>query len=158
MAESAEPAEPDRSVPDPPRGEPLVDLTLTAAPLDLASAYAAVAHPQCGGVGVFAGVVRDHHQGDAIDHLDYEAWQDQALPALRAVADDVLSRFPGVRAVHLAHRTGRLDVGEVSVVCAASAPHRGEAIAATQALIDQLKQTVPIWKHEHLADGGSRWP
>lgn len=143
---------------DPPRGDTRIHVHLTEEPLDVADAVAEVAHPQCGGIGVFLGAVRDHHEGAAVGSLEYEAWEEEARPALRAVAQRAVRRFEGVRAVHLSHRLGHLAVGEVSVIVAASAPHRAEAIAAAEALIDDLKRTVPIWKQEHLADGSSRWP
>lgn len=143
---------------DPPRGATRVTALLTTRPLDLAAAQADVADDTCGGIGLFAGVVRNHHEGDAVAHLEYEAWEEQAQPALEAVGHAVLEAHPSVRAVHLAHRLGRLEVGEVSVVVAASAPHRAEAIHAAHDAIDRLKASVPIWKHEHLADGTSRWP
>lgn len=143
---------------DPPRGQPSVTIVFTDDELDLVAAYAAVAHREAGGVGLFAGVVRDHHLGESVAGLEYEAWDEPARAALRTVADGVLADFTGVRAVHLAHRLGPLEVGEVSVIVAASAPHRGEAIAATEALIDRLKDGVPIWKKEFLTDGDTRWP
>lgn len=143
---------------DPPRRAPTVETFLTEEPLDVGAAYAAVAHPECGGVGLFAGVVRNHHEGDAVDGLVYEAWESRAEEALRDVARAVLEEYPDVRSVYAGHRLGPLSVGEVSVVVAASAPHRAEAIAATRSLIDRLKSTVPIWKQEELADGRSRWP
>ncbi len=143
---------------DPPRTDPTVVVLLTHEPLDVAAAHDGVLHPQSGGVGLFSGVVRDHHEGAAVDHLVYEAWEERAEAAMRDVAEAVVTDFPGVRRVHVAHRLGPLAVGEVSVVCAASAPHRHEAIAAAQALIDRVKATVPIWKQELLADGDARWP
>lgn len=143
---------------DPPRGTPRVTVLLTHDPLDVAAAHDEVVHPEAGGIGVFSGVVRDHHEGAAVDHLAYEAWEERAEAAMRAVADGVLDEFTGVRCVYVGHRLGPLAVGEVSVLCAASAPHRAEALAATQALIDRVKDTVPIWKQEFLADGTDRWP
>lgn len=143
---------------DPPRDATRVSVHLTEDPLDVTRAVADVTDPSCGGIGVFLGVVRDHHEGAAVGSLEYEAWEEQARPALEAVAEGVLDRFGGVRAVHLSHRLGHLEIGEVSVIVAASAPHRAEAIAAAEALIDDLKRTVPIWKREQLVDGSSRWP
>ncbi|MBW3561370.1 MAG: molybdenum cofactor biosynthesis protein MoaE [Actinobacteria bacterium] len=142
----------------PPRADPRVTVVLDREALDIAAAAEAVSHPQCGGIGVFLGVVRDHHAGEAVDSLDYEAWEDRAVSEMRAVGEGVVERFPGVRAVHLAHRLGHLEIGEPSVIVAASAPHRAEALDACRALIDDLKASVPIWKHEHLADGTTRWP
>lgn len=143
---------------DPPRSGVAVETLLTAAPLDVAAAHRAVEHPQAGGVGVFTGLVRDHHDGADVDHLEYEAWEHRAEQALEEVARDVAAAHPSVRAVHVAHRVGRLEVGDVSVVCAASAPHRDQALAAAAALIDEVKARVPIWKRETLADGTVRWP
>lgn len=143
---------------DPPRSDPTVTVVLTHDRLDVADAHAAVLHPEAGGIGLFSGVVRDHHEGAAVDHLVYEAWEEQATAAMRAVAEGVLADHGGVRCVYVGHRLGPLAVSEVSVVCAASAPHRAEAIAAAQALIDRVKRTVPIWKQEFLADGRGRWP
>lgn len=135
-----------------------VTTAITDQPLDVAAALAEVTHPQAGGVGLFVGVVRDHHEGEAVTGLDYESWEGRADEELRRVADEVAARFPGVRAVHAVHRVGPLTVGDPSVVVAVSAPHRDEALAATHTLIDRLKDEVPIWKREHLADGSSRWP
>lgn len=143
---------------DPARGEVRVTVELTTDPLDVARAHELVVHPEAGGIGLFSGTVRNHHAGDAVDSLVYEAWHEQAEEAMRAVADGVVAAFPGVRCVYVGHRLGPLAVGEVSVVCAASAPHRDEALAAATALIDRVKASVPIWKHEFLTDGRDRWP
>lgn len=146
------------STTDPARQDVGVVVHLSERPLDVAAAHADVAHPEAGGIGLFTGVVRNHHAGAAVDHLEYEAWEEQAEPRLREVADAVVRDFPGVRAVHVSHRIGRLEIGEIAVICAASAPHRHEAIQAATALIDRVKDTVPIWKKETLTDGTVRWP
>lgn len=143
---------------DPDRAGVQVRTRLTTQPLDVAAAHRDVEHPEAGGVGVFSGLVRNHHEGDRIDHLEYEAWEDRATELLEQVAHAVAAAHPSVRAVHVAHRLGRLEVGEVSVVCAASAPHREQALAAASALIDEVKARVPIWKRETLRDGTVRWP
>ena len=148
----------DRSTTDPSRADVRIDTAITDDPLDAAAAYPAVADPSCGGVAVFVGVVRDHHEGESVQGLTYEVWEEQAQAALRRVAVEVAEVHRAVRAVYARHRTGALGVGEPSVVVAASAPHRGEAFAACRELIDRLKAEVPIWKQEHLADGDSRWP
>lgn len=135
-----------------------VRVRLTHERIGLDEAHEAVAHPESGGVAVFAGAVRNHHEGVTVRGITYEAWEDRALPAMRAVADEVLKVFPTVRAIYIAHRVGSLTVGDVSVVVAASAPHRHEAFGAARMLIDRVKAAVPIWKHEHLGDGTSRWP
>ena len=143
---------------DPDRADVRVRCLLTRDPLDVGVAHDDVAHPEAGGIGVFSGLVRNHHDGEAVDHLEYEAWEGRAEQALAEVARDVAAAHPSVRAVHVAHRIGRLEVGEVSVVCAASAPHRDQALAAASDLIDEVKARVPIWKRETLADGTVRWP
>ncbi len=143
---------------DPARTEVRVRTLLTRDPLDLAAAHTDVEHPEAGGVGVFSGLVRNHHDGDAVDHLEYEAWEDRAEQMLDEVARAVAAEHPSVRAVHVSHRIGRLEVGEISVLCAASAPHRDQALAAASALIDEVKAQVPIWKRETLVDGTVRWP
>ena len=143
---------------DPPRGDVRVVTWLTRDPLDVAAAHRSVEHPEAGGIGVFSGLVRNHHDGAAVDHLEYEAWEDRATQMLDDVARDVAAAHPSLRAVHVAHRIGRLEVGELSVVCAASAPHRDQALVAAAALIDEVKARVPIWKRETLVDGTVRWP
>ncbi|HEX9767026.1 MAG TPA: molybdenum cofactor biosynthesis protein MoaE [Nitriliruptorales bacterium] len=143
---------------DPPRAQVLFEVDLTTEPLDVAAAHAFVVHDEAGGIGLFTGVVRNHHDGHAVDHLDYEAWEDRARDELDAVARKVAEAHPGVRRIHVSHRLGRLEVGDVSVICAASAPHRLEAITAAHELIDLVKEHVPIWKRETLADGEVRWP
>lgn len=131
---------------------------LTTDVLDAGAAHDDVLDDEAGGVGVFSGVVRNHHEGRPVREITYEAWEDVAPAALREVANDVVARHPGVRAVHVVHRLGRLDVGEVSIVCAASAPHRDEALRAASALIDEVKGRVPVWKREVFADGTVGWP
>ena len=143
---------------DPPRAAVRVVTRLTEEPLDVAAAHRDVEDRESGGVGVFTGMVRDHHDGEAVAHLFYEAWEDRARQALEEVAEVVARQHPSVRAVHVSHRIGHLEVGEVSVVGAASAPHRQQALAAAGDLIDEVKRRVPIWKRETLADGTVRWP
>lgn len=146
-----------RAETDPPRPRPRIAVELTSEPLSVSAAYDDVSHPESGGIGVFVGTVRNHHEGAAVTGLSYEAWEERARDLLMEVAQEVVAEFAGVRAVHVAHRLGDLDVGDASVVVAASAPHRDEAITAARALIDRVKERVPIWKREHLADGTARW-
>ena len=115
----------------------------------------AVRHPSCGGVALFVGVVRDHDHGDGVRALDYEAHPD-ALEAMARTCRTVVERTDAVR-VAAVHRVGALRVGDLAVVVAAAAPHRGQAFDACRDLIDTLKTETPIWKHQHLADGSSEW-
>jgi molybdopterin synthase catalytic subunit len=116
---------------------------------------AAVRHPQCGGIALFVGVVRDHDHGEAVTALDYSA-HPSAVETLRRVCAEVAARH-GVTRIGAVHRTGHLDVGDTAVAVAVAAPHRGEAFTACRDLIDTLKATVPIWKHQSFADGSDEW-
>jgi molybdopterin synthase catalytic subunit len=124
-------------------------------PLSVDEVLAAVADPAAGGLVVFVGTVRDVDGGRAVGALGYTA-HPAAEDRMRAVAESVAGRFPAV-ALAAVHRVGDLVVGDLAVVVAAACPHRGEAFDAARALIDELKETVPIWKHQLFADGGDEW-
>ncbi|HXN77717.1 MAG TPA: molybdenum cofactor biosynthesis protein MoaE [Candidatus Dormibacteraeota bacterium] len=125
---------------------------LTVDPLDARRLEAAVAHKSAGAICTFTGVVRDSSRGRSVTHLDYEAYAEMATAQMRKIGDEIAERWPEAR-VAMAHRTGRLEIGEASVVVVVSCPHRAEAIAACKWGIDRLKESVPIWKKEHAADG-----
>jgi molybdopterin synthase catalytic subunit len=122
------------------------------APLSADEALAAVRRPEAGGIALFLGMVRDHNDGRAVTLLEYEAYVPMAKKEMRAIAGEIESEIDGVRLAVL-HRVGRLEVGDTAVICAASAPHRGEAFRACRALIDRIKERVPVWKREHGPDG-----
>jgi len=125
---------------------------LTEDPLDARRLEAAVAHKGAGAICTFTGIVRDTSRGRSVTHLDYEAYAEMAIAQMRKIGDEIAERWPEAR-VAMAHRTGKLEIGEASVVVAVSCPHRAEAIAACKWGIDRLKESVPIWKKEHAADG-----
>ncbi len=125
---------------------------LTADPLDARRLEAAIAHKGAGAICTFTGVVRDSSRGRSVTHLDYEAYAEMATAQMRKIGDEIAERWPEAR-LAMAHRTGRLEIGEASVVVSVSCPHRAEAIAACKWGIDRLKESVPIWKKEHAADG-----
>lgn len=129
-------------------------LALVNAPIDLAALERQVARPGAGAVCHFLGVVRDHNLGREVDHLVYEAYPPMALAALSEIDAEIRQRWPEARAA-VAHRLGRLEIGEASVAVAVSSPHRAEAFAACRYAIDELKARVPIWKKEVWADGSS---
>lgn len=132
-------------------------IALTDQSLDLGIATDWVALPGCGAVVVFSGLVRDHADGSSgVTHIDYEAWAEQVIPRLTAVADEARRRWPDLGRVVLWHREGRVLLSESSVVVAVSSPHRGAAFDACEFAIDTLKESVPIWKKEFF-DGGSQW-
>ena len=127
---------------------------ISAEPLDVRECVAVVSHPSAGGIDVFIGTVRDHNEGESVSVLEYEAYASMAEKEMERIGEEIRTRIPGVRlGVH--HRIGRLDVGDIAVVCAASAPHRDEAFRACRLLIDLVKARVPIWKREHGASGAS---
>ncbi len=121
-------------------------------PLSIDECYQAVCADDKGGVCVFVGRVRDHNQGQAIQALQYEAYNSMAKREMQAIVAEIALEIPGVN-LACTHRVGDLVVGDLAVVCAASAPHRDEAFRACRALIDRIKQRVPIWKREHGPQG-----
>jgi molybdopterin synthase catalytic subunit len=113
--------------------------------------------PDCGGLVLFSGTARDHAEGrPGVQKLEYEAYDEQVVPRLTAVADEARARWPDVGRIALLHRTGPLEIGESAVVVAVSAPHRASAFEAARFCIDTLKRTAPIWKREVWA-GGESW-
>jgi molybdopterin synthase catalytic subunit len=124
--------------------------------VDPQDALAFVADPAAGGTCLFLGTVRDHSDAGDVTGLDYEAWDELAERRLREIAAELFDGWP-VRKVALLHRTGRLEVGEVSVAVACSAPHRAEAFEACRHGIERIKEDVPIWKKESLTTGDARW-
>jgi molybdopterin synthase catalytic subunit len=125
---------------------------LTTDPLDPRRLEAAVAHKGAGAICTFIGVVRDTSRGRSVTHLEYEAYGEMATAEMRKIAGEIAEKWPEAR-VAMAHRTGRLEIGEASVVVSVSCPHRAEAIDACRWGIDRLKESVPIWKKEHATDG-----
>ena len=123
--------------------------------LSLDEVRAAVADPAAGGIALFAGAVRDSDHDRGVTGLSYSA-HPSAADELRRVAEDIAGKFPviGVAAVH---RVGDLAIGDLAVVVAVSCPHRAEAFDACRELIDMLKASVPIWKHQRFADGTAEW-
>lgn len=130
---------------------------LTTEPLSVADAVEWATQPECGAVVVFAGTVRDHAgERTGVTSLDYEAYEEQVGPRLRAVAAEARARWPVLGRVVLLHRIGTLQLTDVAVVVVVSTPHRAEAFDASRWCIDAVKATAPIWKRE-CWDGGSEW-
>src|SRR4051812_26334967 len=150
MSESTPPADGDDWV------------SVIAGELPVAEAAAWVVRPSCGAVVTFAGTSRDHSGRPGHDErtgvtvLEYEAYDEQVVPRMRAVADELRRRWPVAGRLALLHRLGEVRVGQASVFVAVSAPHRGEAFDAARFGIDAIKATVPIWKRE-VWSGGSAW-
>jgi len=128
---------------------------VTTAPLSIDEAYAAVRRDDCGAVALFAGVVRDHHDGKRVLSISYSAFREMAEKEFARIAEEARARWT-IGPVYIAHRTGRLAVGEASVVIAVSAPHRAEAFEACRHAIEALKKMAPIWKEE-FTETGKAW-
>lgn len=130
--------------------EPIIQLT--REPLDRNALVEAVTHASVGGIVIFEGVVRDNARGKQVRYLEYDAYIEMAKEQIRAIVAEAEQRW-GVEHVAVAHRFGRLEIGEASVIIVVAAPHRAEAFEACRYIIDTLKTTVPIWKKEVATDG-----
>ena len=124
--------------------------------LSLDEVRAAVADPAAGGIALFAGAVRDTDQDRGVTGLSYSA-HPSAEAELRRVAESTIAKYPDVIALAAVHRIGDLAVGDLAVVVGVSCAHRAEAFHACHALIDELKASVPIWKHQRFTDGSDEW-
>jgi len=126
-------------------------------PLDTATLRAALhADPRTGAFAAFEGLVRQHNEGRPVRGLRYEAYVELAEREGGQIIAEALARFDIVDA-RCVHRIGELAIGELAVWVGVSAAHRGPAFAACRYIIDEVKARVPIWKHEHYADGDAQW-
>jgi len=128
---------------------------LSEEPLDLAAVVAQVADEQAGGIATFVGTTRLCSRGRAVHYLEYEAYPGMAERTMAELAESLKSRHE-LCEVAIAHRVGRVGIGESSVIIAVSAPHRAAALDACREAIDTLKTTVPLWKKE-VYEGGEEW-
>jgi molybdopterin synthase catalytic subunit len=143
-------------VPEAMARPPVVRLVaLRETPLDGAEVLDALGDDEAGGLTLFVGRVRNHDHGLDVQGLEYSA-HPTALDALRRVCAEVAEQYD-VHGVAAVHRVGPLAIGDLAVVVATTAAHRGESFAASRALIDTLKAEVPIWKHQLFADGSTEW-
>jgi molybdopterin synthase catalytic subunit len=124
-------------------------------PIDAAQLLEVTA-PDDGAALLFWGVVRNHHQGRDVTHLEYRAYAPMAEREMLRIAREAQDRF-GVGDVRIVHRVGRLEVGEASVGISVASAHRGDAYAASRYLIEELKRRVPVWKREGYTDGTAEW-
>jgi molybdopterin converting factor subunit 1 len=130
-------------------------VVLTGEPLSLDRCIAAVGGAGMGGIVTFTGMVRRHSRGITVERLEYEAYGSMAVREMTRLCEEIEGEIEGVR-IAVEHRTGTLEIGDLAVVIAAAAPHRAEAFTACRAMIDRLKDRVPIWKKE-FGDDGSTW-
>lgn len=128
---------------------------VTSDPLDVSAVSAIVSSADCGAVATFVGLVRNENGGRRVLWLEYEAYEPLAVKAFARIDEEAGERWPSIGlAIH--HRVGRLEIGDASVIIAATSPHRAEAFAACRYAIERIKQIAPIWKHEHF-EGGETW-
>lgn len=129
--------------------------SVSEEPLDVDAHESFVAGSAAGAHVVFRGVVRDEDGGRTVTELEY-----QGHPTASSVLADVAAQFAevdGVLAIAVSHRVGRLAIGDVALVAAVSAPHRGEAFDVCGRLVDDVKHRLPVWKRQVFADGSDEW-
>lgn len=133
-----------------------IRVTVDEKPIDGASLLADVSRSDAGATVLFLGTVRDHSEGkEGVTHLEYEVFAERVEPKIAEIVDEASSHWPILSAV-VEHRSGRVDLGEVSVAVAVASAHRSDAFASAKFIIDELKQRAPIWKKEFWP-GGAEW-
>jgi len=130
----------------------MIEVKISGTALNIQSCIDWVMSPQCGGIDIFIGTVRNITKGKTVVRLEFEAYEAMALNEIRKIAEETLHKWP-VQKILIHHRTGVLQTGEVPVIIAVAAAHRDAAFEACRYAIDTLKQTVPIWKKEVFEDG-----
>jgi molybdopterin synthase catalytic subunit len=128
------------------------EIKLSVSTLDVQHCIDWVMSPECGGIDVFIGTVRNATKGKVVVRLEFEAYEKMAVSEIEKIAKHAFDKWP-VQKILIHHRTGVLQVGEMPVIIAVAAAHRDAAFDACRYLIDTLKQTVPIWKKEIFEDG-----
>lgn len=129
---------------------------ITSEPIDPQRLTDAVRKDESGAVALFSGVARNHNEGRRVCALEYDAYPALAEKKLREVAEEARARWP-LTGIGILHRTGRIAIGETSLLVAVSAAHRREAFEACHYAVDRIKQIVPIWKKEIWEDGEGAW-
>ncbi|MEB3754351.1 molybdenum cofactor biosynthesis protein MoaE [Acinetobacter sp. MD2(2019)] len=113
-------------------------------------------HPECGGIGIFIGTVRNHHEGRVVKALKYTAYKPIAEKMIREIEQAVKAKYD-VSYVQVVHRIGALDIGEKAIIAVAYAAHRKEAFLACEEAVERVKHEVPVWKEEFYLDGTSQY-
>lgn len=127
-------------------------IRVTEAELRAEDAIAAVQHPAAGAIDLFLGVVRDNNRGRRVSHLVYDAYPEMAEKVMGEIAEEARTRFDLIECAVL-HRTGRLEIGETSLLIAVSCGHRAQSFEGGRWLVDEVKKRVPVWKKEVWEDG-----
>jgi len=135
----------------------LDNFRISFAPLCLQEVYQLADDGANGAIVLMSGTVREQTDGKPVIYLDYQAYEPMAIEVFRQIAGQIRQTWPDTNRVVIHHRTGKLQIGEISVLVAVGCPHRGEAFAACRYAIDTLKHNAPIWKKEYWSDGSSQW-
>lgn len=130
---------------------------ITFAPLSLEEVYRLADDPANGAIVVMSGMVRNNTEGKAVVALEYQAYEPMAIRVFQQIAAEIRQTWTDTTHVVIHHRTGKLQIGEISVLIAVGCPHRTEAFEACKYAIDTLKHNAPIWKKEHWQDGSTSW-
>ena len=130
---------------------------LTFAPLSLEEVYTIADDGANGAIVLMSGMVRNKTDGRAVNYLEYQAYVPMAMNVFKQIGMEIRAKWTDITTIVIHHRTGKLAIGEISVLVAIGSPHRAEAFAACQYAIDTLKHSAPIWKKEHWEDGSSSW-
>src|SRR5438034_2743936 len=125
---------------------------VTLDPIDARELEAAVLHSGAGAICTFSGTVRDNSRGESVTHLEYEAYAEMAVPQMKKIGQEIRDRWPEAR-VAMAHRTGHLEISEVSVVVSVSSPHGAKQSKACRGGLDRLRERVPIWRKRKATNG-----
>jgi molybdopterin synthase catalytic subunit len=133
------------------------DFRITFAPLSFNDVYALADHAGNGAVVLMSGTVREQTDGHPVAFLEYQAYEPMALKVFEQIGLEIRQQWSAVNTVVIHHRTGKLTIGDISVLVAVGCPHRAEAFEACRYAIDTLKHQAPIWKKEHWCDGASSW-
>ena len=131
-------------------------MRITREPINLQDFFSWSPNQSCGALASFVGIVRNHDHGRAVKKLFYECYFSMAEKMIQQIIEESKAKW-AVDEVHVTHRVGSLDIGEVAVAIAVSAAHRAEAFAACRFIIEAIKNKVPIWKKEIFEDGVSEW-
>ncbi|MDF1697493.1 MAG: molybdenum cofactor biosynthesis protein MoaE [Saprospiraceae bacterium] len=131
------------------------NIFISKDPLSIDTAYQSVLDVSCGGNCLFIGTVRNKNKGKTVTHLDFETYEEMAVKEMAKIAARCKEKFD-VKKIAIHHRSGYVGLTDIAVIIAVASPHRTDAFEACKFAIDTLKETVPIWKKEHLEDG-SYW-
>ncbi len=131
--------------------------SIVSTPIQVAEAFAFVADKRNGAISSFVGMIRDYNLGQAVSAVSYDVHKELALHTFNEICAEIATQWEQEMRIYVTHYQGRLEVGEISIMIAISAPHRNEAFQACRYMIEAIKHRFPIWKQEHYLNGDSEW-